>query len=326
MRHRSGTAVACAAVALALIGLPTDADAATRPIGQLTPATGAWFGALVNPDRTNPSSTPGEVAQLEAQIGRKLDIVNYFYTYNQPIGTQGEVQAIASGQLPMVTWGATSTTAINDGSQDAYIKAQAVRLRDLGKPVFLRYFHEPEGTYRTSIVTSPAAYVAAWLRARELFASVGATNVVWVFCQTTFSFRNSKTLNPTAYYPGDANVDWIAADGYNFAPNKTGSVWTSFQTLFQPFYSWAATRPKPMMVAEYGAMEDPSQPERRAQWYKDMQASVKGAFPLMQAVVVWDTVNVKDGATFDWRPTSSGEALAAWASFAHDPYFDPLGR
>ncbi len=45
----------------------------------------------------------------------------------------------------MVTWGATNTDAILNGSQDAYITAQAKRLRDLNSPVFLRYFHEPDG-------------------------------------------------------------------------------------------------------------------------------------------------------------------------------------
>ncbi len=84
-----------------------------------------------------------------------MDIVNHFYTYEQAVGTQGEVQDLAGGRIPMVTWGATSTTSINNGSQDAYITAQARRLKNLGAPVILRYFHEPEGAYRSTIVGSP---------------------------------------------------------------------------------------------------------------------------------------------------------------------------
>lgn len=73
----------------------------------------------------------------------------------------------------MITWGATSTTSINNGSQDTFITAQANRLRDLGSAVILRYFHEPEGAYRAPIVSSAAAYIAAWQRARSLLRPPG---------------------------------------------------------------------------------------------------------------------------------------------------------
>jgi len=202
-----------------------------------------YFGALVNPVRTDPSSTPAEVSALENEVDRRLDIVNHFYTYGQAVGTQGEVQHIAGGRIPMVTWGATSTTNINNGSQDAYITAQATRLKNLGAPVILRYFHEPEGAYRSTIIGSPAAYIAAWKHARSLFTAAVATNVVWMFTTTAYSFRVVSTPSPQAFYPGHDQVDWIAADGYNFAPGKPGAKLNSFQTIFAKWYAWAATCP-----------------------------------------------------------------------------------
>ena len=202
-----------------------------------------YFGALVNPVRTDPSSTPAEVSALENEVDRRLDIVNHFYTYGQAVGTQGEVQHIAGGRIPMVTWGATSTTNINNGSQDAYITAQATRLKNLGAPVILRYFHEPEGAYRSTIVGSPTAYINAWKHARSLFTAAGATNVVWMFTTTAYSFRVVSTPSPQAFYPGHDQVDWIAADGYNFAPGKPGAKLNSFQTIFAKWYAWAATCP-----------------------------------------------------------------------------------
>ncbi len=166
------------------------ADAAvTRSTGPLSLRSGAYFGALVNPVRSDPSNTPAEVSALEGQVGRKLDIVNHFYTYNQAVGTQGEMQDVAGGRIPMVTWGATSTTSINNGSQDAYITAQATRLKNLGGPVILRYFHEPEGAYRSNIIGSTTAYINAWKHARSLFTAAGATNVIWMFTTTAYSFR-----------------------------------------------------------------------------------------------------------------------------------------
>ncbi len=122
--------------------------------------------------------TPAEVSALENKLGRRPKIVRHVYTHGQAVGTQGEVQDIAGGRIPLATLGATSTTSINNGLQDAYITAQATRLRNLGTPVLLRYFHEPEGAYRRTIVGFPTAYLIAWTHARPLFTVAGATNVV----------------------------------------------------------------------------------------------------------------------------------------------------
>jgi hypothetical protein len=240
-----------------------------------------------------------------------------------PVGTQGEVQEIAGGRIPMVTWGATNTDAILNGSQDAYITAQAKRLRDLNSPVFLRYFHEPDGAYRQAIVHSPAKYIAAWKHAQDLFAAAGATNVIWMFCTTTYTFRVVPTTPPWAYYPGDAYVDWVAGDGYNFAPVKPGAKWNSFSTIFGKWYAWASTIPKPMMVAEYGVLEDPSLPGRKASWYNAMASTVKTSMPLIQGVVAWSTTNTKAGLVYNWNVDSTASSLNAWSSMANDPYFNP---
>jgi hypothetical protein len=311
-----GILLTCAAVLA-----PTSAGAAVRPVGPLSPASGALFGALVNPNRATPSSTPAEVTALEGEIGRKLAIVNHFYTYKQAVGTQGEVQDLAGGRIPMITWGATDSVRIRNGLEDTWIKQQATRIKNLGGRVFLRYYHEPDGDYRKAMIHTPADYIAAWKHARTLFTQMGATNVVWVYCTTTYSFRVKTAVPPQNYYPGDAYVDWIAGDGYNFAPVKTGAKWNSFSTVFGKWYAWAAARPKPLMAAEYGVLEDPSIPLRKANWYTDMRTVVPTSFPLLQAVIAWSTENVKDGKTLNWNVDSSANSLSAWSGMANDPYF-----
>ena len=111
-------AVLSAVITTGVLLAPAPAGAAVRPVGPLSPATGALFGALVNPNRADPSSTPAEVTSLETRIGRKLEIVNHFYTYPTAVGTQGEVQDIAGGRTPMITWGATDTRRIVQGLED----------------------------------------------------------------------------------------------------------------------------------------------------------------------------------------------------------------
>jgi len=77
------------------------------------------------------------------------------------------------------------------------------------------------------------------------------------------------------------------------------------------------------MAAEYGVMEDPSQPTRKAGWYNDMRTVVQTTFPLLQAVIAWSTVNVKEGNTYNWNVDSSTNSLTAWRNMGLDPYFRP---
>ena len=70
-------------------------------------------------------------------------------------------------------------------------------------------------------------------------------------------------------------------------------------------------------------MEDPSQPTRKAGWYNDMRTVVQTTFPLLQAVIAWSTVNVKEGNTYNWNVDSSTNSLTAWRNMGLDPYFRP---
>lgn len=61
MKVRVGVA-ALATAGLALTATP--ARAVTRPTGPLALSSGAYFGGLINPNRSDPSSTPAEVTSL----------------------------------------------------------------------------------------------------------------------------------------------------------------------------------------------------------------------------------------------------------------------
>ncbi len=299
-------------------------SAATRPTGPLALPAGAYFGAFENPDRVDGvAGSEAEIQQLESDLGRKIDVDNRFYNWNQAIPTAAEQWDVANGRLPMITWGAYDTLTIQSGSVDTWIRSQADRLRDLGAPVFLRFYHEMDGDYRQTIVHSPQDFIAAWRHVHDLFQQEGATNVVWVWCPTAWKFIQ-KDPWPPDYYPGDAYVDWIAADGYNWYPARPGSQWRSFQYLFQPFYDWAGTMGKPIMIAENGVQEDPNDPNRKAQWIADSQTTLMTAFPLVQAVLYFDTTITKGGITYPWILKSTPQAFNAWRSMALNPYFNQL--
>jgi len=135
-----------------------------------------------------------------------------------------------------------------------------------------------------------------------------------VWCPNATAFRDER--NAPAYYPGDEYVDWICADGYNWAPGRQNDEWRSFESIYRDFYDWGMTHNKPLMVGEFGAQERDT--GEKAQWLTDAREALKTKFPGIKAVLYFDA-----NKDFDWRVTSSPETLAAFRDFANDPWFTP---
>ena len=310
-------------VAALVVAAPATSGAAPRPIGPLSPETGAWFGATVNPDRGDGvGGGMGEIGARESFLGRRYDIINRFYAFDEAIPTSLESWDVSMGRIPMITWGAgADTIELRTGVHDAWLRAQADRLAAFGEPIFLRYYHEMEAGYRSSEVHSAADMIAAWRHVHEVFQQRGATNVVWVWCPTAWSFV-TRSPWPPDYYPGDAYVDWIAADGYNWYP-RPGSQWRSFTQVFDPFYDWASTKTKPIMIAENGVMEDPAQAARKAAWITSSRDLLQSAYPMIEAILYFDTQMTRNGFTHTWPVDTSQNAYNAYRAMGQDPYFNP---
>ena len=306
-----------------VVAAPATSGAAPRPIGPLSPSSGAWFGATVNPDRGDGvGGGMGEIGARESFLGRRYDIINRFYAFDEAIPTSLESWDLSMGRIPMITWGAgADTIELRTGDPRCLARAQADRLAAFGEPIFLRYYHEMEAGYRSSEVHSPADMIAAWRHVHEIFASRGATNVVWVWCPTAWSFV-TRSPWPPDYYPGDAYVDWIAADGYNWYP-RPGSQWRSFTQVFDPFYDWASTKTKPIMIAENGVMEDPAQAARKAAWITSSRDLLPSAYPMIEAILYFDTQMTRNGFTHTWPVDTSQNAYNAYRAMGQDPYFNP---
>ena len=94
-----------------------------------------------------------------------------------------------------------------------------------------------------------------------MFAKIGVHNVIWVWTTEGY-LPHERTI--AALYPGNAYVNWIGYDPYNYYTCHQAS-WQSFAQTVQPFYQWLTTQPfgdKPIMLAEFGSAADPHQPEQ----------------------------------------------------------------
>ena len=295
---------------------PRAADAALS--GKLVPTDAAFFGAWIKPrNGWSQAAVKGAIRSREAQLGRKLDISQVYYPWGTVFPTWRERWDIDSGRIPLITWAEVNTDTINQGKHDAYIRARADGVRNLGAPIFIRWFSEMEAGFQKSTSVSPSAYIAAWRRIVKIFKNRGATNVVWVWCGTAAGFASGEAQK---YYPGPAYVDWACADGFNWAPRNPGSPWTSFEDIFKSFYAWGSNSGKPLMIAETGTEE--GTPGRKAQWVLDARDVLKASFPNIKAFVYFDTrAKNAQGIYYNWWMDTSATSLEAFRLMASDPYF-----
>ena len=318
--RRVAAVIVCltALLVVAAAGAMAIVERVAAPRDLLIPRSGALFGAFVGMTGVpTPEASERAVAAFESTIGRKLDVDHHFYPWAVPFPTAVERWDLANDRIPMISWHGDDTIAIASGSQDPLIRSRAIAVRNLDAPVFLRWGWEMDGGRNAPWVHSPSAYIAAWRHLRQIFTDEGATNAIWVFCPNAYGFTTGRAQ---AYFPGAAYVDWVCADGYNWAPDRKNAPWEPFDRIFARFSTWATKVAKPAMIGETGALE--RQPGEKAAWLQAAYTSVRRSMPAVHAVVYFNIDKLEsDGASYDWRVTSSESALQAFIAVSRDPYF-----
>lgn len=285
----------------------------------LVPSCGDLFGAWVQPAAGYTASDEERaILSLERALGRRLAINNLYANWAAPLPLAVARWDLRNGTVPMISWGPARTSVIASGASDAQIRARAEQLRSLRGPVMVRWFWEMDDAHNHPYAVSPTSFIAAWRHIHGIFTRAGATNVLWVWCPGSGNFSRGVAQK---YYPGDSYVDWVGADGYNWAPGRAAASWRSFSQIFSGFYRWGMTRGKPMLIGEYGVMERGN--GEKAAWYTQADQQLRTQFPAIRGIVYFDSrhFNAVSGKYFNWRVTSSPSALAAFRVFARDPYF-----
>src|SRR5436853_7864002 len=100
--RRIGRRLALLAVLVAATGISSTTVAARGATAELKPpASGAWFGALVQ--KRSESSHYAAVLSFEKAIGRKLAIDHHYHAWDG-VSLSEEAQDIAAGRIPLVSW------------------------------------------------------------------------------------------------------------------------------------------------------------------------------------------------------------------------------
>jgi mannan endo-1,4-beta-mannosidase len=177
----------------------------------IRPPAGKYFGV-------EPSGAADSIAPVQAfasNAGRKPDLIGDYVAWGSPFDETAAVNAWRYGALYYMAWEPFDTTVadIAAGKSNGFILKFARQVKAAGVPVAISFGHEMNGNWYPwgTATATPASFVAAWRLIHAIFATAGATNVIWVWNPNVISAA-SVPLEP--YYPGDSYVNWIGLTGY----------------------------------------------------------------------------------------------------------------
>jgi hypothetical protein len=276
------------------------------------PSTGAYLGAWIKPDALTHVGRVEAVAGLEEDLGRPLDIINTYRRFEQMVGTESDAEFLDQGATLMVSWATGDNRSILAGEHDRLIKQQAKAIRKVKKPVLLRIRWEMDRPNLRATMWSGEDYIAAYKHIRAIFAEQRVKNVSWVWCPTAEGFIRGDA---PAFYPGDDQVDWTCVDVY------AGNVFQPIGQLMGPFLQWAAQRPKPIIIGEFGVAKAWGS-QGRADWLKNAARTFK-ANPQIKGVVYFESNPEGNGPKQQFQLAGDRPAFREFTKLTKDPYFNP---
>jgi endoglucanase len=271
------------------------------------------------------------VAEMESVINHKIDVQLYYQSWGNSWSDFHPDKAqflLDRGTIPLLTWepweigGTAEENArfklanIASGQHDAYLRRFARAVKSVNGTIWLRPMHEMNGNWYPWGAgvngNTPQDFKQAWRHIVNLFREEGVTNVRWVWSPNVDSIPNESWNTISAYWPGDAYVDIIGLDGYNYGTTRSWSNWRSFENIFSAAYRevTALSANKPIVVAETASTEIGGD---KAEWIRSLFATVLGKFERIIAVI-WFNENKE----LDWRIESSSESLEAFKSSVRD--------
>jgi hypothetical protein len=266
------------------------------------------------------------------KLGRKLTIVRLYYVLGESFGGPMAKKAMAAGSTLLVSLdvrppGGPSYASIAAGHEDAAFTSfwrsmeQAAVSYHLGA-IYFCFEHEVDDVSHHVGLGTASDFDSAWGHLHKLAASDHLNwntggRIHWVWILTSWGFRDGQAGE---FWPGQGNVDVVAADGYNAGECRTtrqhnwvdpGSTFTPPANIFSSTVSFAkAHGGLPVFVAEWASVPYRSAGPQ-ASFIHQMQSYVTANHEIA-AALYWNGHGQHNGCNYslDNRPASMS-ALAA---------------
>ncbi len=326
-RHRRRAAVALLVVTLACAALFA---AAASSKGR--PARPLYWGAVIGSQLTG-EAAPWDmraVFKFERLARKRLSLLAFSSPFADcsvpgcaffPFPTAVMEGIRKHGTIPLLTWASQSVpSSLNEpdfrlsriahGAFDSYIREFAEAAREWGHPFFLRLNPEMNGFWfpwsEGVNGNRPGQFVAAWRHIHDIFTSVGATKVTWVWCPNIDFNRDLTPLR--RLYPGNAYVDWTCLDGFNWGRTPSSAGWMTFKQIFDSTYRRIVriAPHKPMVIGEVAS---DNRGGSKAAWIHNMLHIVPSRYRGVRGLIWYD----QNDQGMHWPIESSRAATQAFA-------------
>ncbi len=305
-------------------------------ISKTLPSTGGFYLGFYTPEIQTfilPSST---LHSAETLLSAPFQIVSLYESWGDASLPRFPLQLLrdirSRGSVPLITWEPWTRgfsqyandpllsrdkkvfAGILSGKFDRYIEAYAVKLREFGEPVLIRFAHEPTNPlypWSSTGGNTSEEYVAAWRYVSQYFDALGAVNVGWVW-------NPWEEESALSYYPGDEFVDWIGVTALNYGYAALDQKWHEFSEIYQPFHDLLVPLQKPVLLAEFGST---AYGGNRQEWLSNAFFSIQKSFPEIRSIVFFMSDDDQNWAT-SFRP-ENGEKTIHW-SFKSSSTFQML--
>lgn len=326
----------------------------TGPAGQnnILPPNGTYptNGALLGITPGGPGVTYEQSIQdtldLETFLGRKFNIIQRS-AGDCSFPTSVANDMAANGWKLMVKWQFHPYLQdVLNGSQNACIQQFGQGAAAWGQPFFLRFFWEMNGNwfqhsyYSSGVLATPQQHRDAFRHVVDQLRLGGMTKGSVVWAPGEGHYANNDSFDETLAYPGDAYVDWVGADAYNFGrpgdwcgggSGPAFQGWCPLELVFHDRFAQPDGTSnlehdfrgrKPYMAAETGSNE--GSPGQKGEWFIDGIAAIKARFPGLYGYVYFHINTTSTEGCCNWRLDSSTSALEGFKALATDPFFNRL--
>ena len=286
----------------------------------------------MNPGTRGSETQQQVVLDLEARAGRTLPGIRVFDLWDQAFPSNSDLWLRDTGHTLFLSVRAKRTNgavvlwrdiaAAPPGSAlYQEIVGWANDVKSFGAHMYFTFNHEPEASASDANGTA-AEFIAAWRKVVDVFRQQNVTNATYVFITTGYAYRVTDERRADLWFPGDAYVDAIGEDDYNWSNCRPGvsTPWRSLEYIADPLRIWAEDHPgKELMITEWASHEDPAVANRKANWISEAQALFKQPGWERFTVMLYYHRTLKPTCNF-WLD-SSASSMAAWLAMAQDPFY-----
>lgn len=252
------------------------------------------------PREDNGTTNLNNVKNLSRQINEKFDIISLYLAWDKNIDStfpQSLLDSIyAQKSIPMITWEPWLNSfhnelkdkkhvfeLIDEGYFDKYLTDFANKLKNLQRPVFLRFAHEFDNPFYPWYADGADAslkFKKAWIHTYEIFKNTEANNVIWIW-------NPWKAENIVSYYPGVEYVDWVGVNILNYGKLNQDGKWYNFREIYKPFHDELFNLPTtPVIISEFGSLKDD---QKQDEWLKNAFISIENEFDEIKSVIYFNS-------------------------------------